>query len=391
MVCVVIKKKIYCRISCKKKKEPPGDLNKEVDDSKKRGRPFKKIRGMNGGRKKLTKEEISNASDSTHWRLAKEIFNMSDPNVLKKLVTMCSPTKSNKEVIESETPRMIAHTEDSALAFIMETKMSKGDYIFMAADIRERVGESIFPCYDKLKNSKIACQPEGIVNNEVEVCVPLQQIFDITAERLMEALQWNNVDVILMLTLGFDSSSGHVNPNQSFNDESNTKMETSQNLFVTCFTIIKAESTDGILVWINPTPHSIRFCRPVRLCLEKEDTEATKREYERLMTQLSFLHTHRFSKIKISYDVYHTLFDGKCCNTIVDNGSTIRCFICGVTAFHFQDENENFTPLSPLHLKLGQGLLHEEIKCFEYCLHLAYKKKVKRWDIGKKDKILEGI
>lgn len=237
------------------------------------------------------------------------------------------------------------------------------------------------------------CRPIGCINSEIQVVVPLQQMLNKTVERLCEAvaLKWNEnhlCDTELHVTIGFDSSSGHVNPHQHCSDPINENLNSQNSLFVSSFIIIKLScSFCEKCSWINPTPQSVRFCRPLRIALEKEDEEATMREYRRLNGEIDALLRHTFQMqngkiVTAKFIVSQTLFDGKCINTILGNRATMKCPLCDKPTRSFSNLTDDFTPVQTS-LKLGLGLLHAEIKSFEHLLHISYRLTIKMWDVKK--------
>ena len=91
--------------------------------------------------------------------------------------------------------------------------------------------------------------------------------------------------------------------------------------------------------------------------------------------------------MKVKFFVSQTLYDGKCVNCIVGNKATTACPMCLASSYKFDNPQEKFEPNEDS-LRLGLGLLHCQIKAFEYLLHLAYKRTIKSWDIREH---LEGI
>ena len=84
-------------------------------------------------------------------------------------------------------------------------------------------------------------------------------------------------------------------------------------------------------------------------------------------------------RVTVKFIVSQTLYDGKCVNCILQNNATTRCPICGVSSHKFGDSTKTFEPQEDS-LHLGIGLLHCEIKAFEYLLHLAYRMTIMEWD-----------
>ena len=108
-------------------------------------------------------------------------------------------------------------------------------------------------------------------------------------------------------------------------------------------------SQDPTCSWINPTPQSVRFLRPLSISFEKEDDITSVFEYERLKKEINNLRSHKFilsngKEVSIFYEVYQTMFDGKCVNALVKNPATSRCPMCLNTTHQFNSEDVDFTP-----------------------------------------------
>uniref|UniRef100_A0ABD2VS82 Uncharacterized protein n=1 Tax=Trichogramma kaykai TaxID=54128 RepID=A0ABD2VS82_9HYME len=144
--------------------------------------------------------------------------------------------------------------------------------------------------------------------------------------------------------------------------------------------------------WVNPSPQSIRFTRPLRMSFEKEDDEAITKEIGRLDFEISELKIYRFKvnnkTARVKYNVFQTLFDGKCVNSLVDNPATTRCPMCLKTSHQFGNVNEDFTPREES-LLFGLSLLHAEIKAFEHLLHLSYRLHLGQWDVRADMKVID--
>lgn len=255
--------------------------------------------------------------------------------------------------------------------------------------------------YNNIKKSKRECSVKTEFLTDSEIYAPLQVMLDKTAERLCDAVanDWSENclrNLELTMNLGFDSSSGHLDPHQKF-EESKTLTEdivsnAQQSLFVTSINTIQLESCcdeelEKKRIWINPTPQSIRFTRPLRLSFEKETNEAIETEHKRLTDEIKRLTVHRFKMVnnklvRVKYIVTKTLFDGKCVNTLVGNTATCRCPMCLRTSHQFGNLNDDFEP-NDSSLYFGLSLLHAEIKTFEHLIHLSYRLELKVWDIRK--------
>ena len=367
-------------------------INTERDRGRGPGRPPKRRRiSENTGRMRVS---IEKASQSTIYRRANELLNNSEYNMATiKLAAKFGKDASasvSGETNSSEQNNLLRHTKESALAFYLEYDYSKSMYEGLVTDSNSR-NSSIYPAYQIVKSAMVECQPQNYRISEIEVLVPLQKMLNKTAERLCDAvaLEWdkrNLRNLELFATLGFDSSSGHTNPHQHCENAENEDPNALQSLLVSSMIIIKLKScVSDECSWINPTPQSIRFCRPLRIATEKENDLTIIREHNRLNKEISDLTPHTFKMTnekaaRVKYNVFQTLFDGKCINTIVGNKASSRCPMCLRTAHQFGNLSDDFSPKTSS-LKFGLGLLHDEIKAFEHLLHISYRIKLKMWDI----------
>lgn len=291
----------------------------------------------------------------------------------------------------------LRHTKESALAFYLEYNYNRDSYRGLRKDTEKR-NSCIYPSEYIINKAMEECQPSNYRMTEIEVSVSLQDMLNKTAERLCEAvaLEWDIRDLQklkLVVTLGFDSSSGHTNPHQTYANSENEDSSAQQSLFVTSMIVIALQCSTSN-AWLNPTPQSVRFCRPLRIAFEKENDIITKREFNRLNEEIKNLFSHSFTmsnskNVKVTFNVYQTLFDGKCVNTIVGNSATTRCPMCLRTSHQFNNFDDDFAPIMSS-LKYGLGLLHCEIKCFEHLLHISYRlclggdeSENKTWDVRK--------
>lgn len=380
---------------------------KGSNGEKGRGRPAKKKRGSMGGRKKVPGKHVAL---KTQYERAQHLLKdekysfdivLKAANIIKKK-GLQSTNNTNEDAStdndldmgsDGELNNCIStrHSEDSGLAFFLEYNYSVRGYKGLVSDSHNRKCY-IYPSYYFIKEAMNKCLPQKIVNTEVEVKISLQSILNKTVERLCEsiALDWDEgclTDLEFLITLGFDSSSGHNNPHQKYSDKNNENLNHQSSLFISSFICISIKCNCGKYIWLNKTPQSVRYCRPIRLALEKEDNEATLKEYNRLNQDIENLRPHRFllsnNKLcKVKFNVYKTLFDGKCLNTILENSASSRCPCCLKTAHQFGKLNIDFTPNS-LALKNGLGLLHCLIKTFEHLLAISKRKIIEVWDVKK--------
>uniref|UniRef100_A0ABD2W9W8 Uncharacterized protein n=1 Tax=Trichogramma kaykai TaxID=54128 RepID=A0ABD2W9W8_9HYME len=125
------------------------------------------------------------------------------------------------------------------------------------------------------------------------------------------------------------------------------------------------------------------------MSLEKEDCESITKEMKRLDKEIDKLNGYKFilpnkKVVLVKYEIYKTMFDGKCVNSLVDNQATSRRPMCLKTAHQFGNSSIDFTPKESS-LSFGLSLLHAEIKAFKHLLHLSYRLELDPpgWDVHK--------
>lgn len=385
--------------------KPPGRPRKRVGTSRPNaGRPLKKLRVLqNDGAH--TDEKVA---DKTIHRRAKRLIQ--DPLLNKEVLLKALQLLENNDEMESEEDEdidmeevqfgTVPHSPESALAFFIEHNYKVNAYKALVKDskLRTKGMKPIYPSYYFIEKEKKKCL-EGLdytIQNENVVQCSFQSMLNKSSEKLIKSIgqNWDNdklAGLKLFVSYGFDSSAGHKNPHQGFEDEENETLSPYMSLFATVCVILAVADKDDNLLWLNPSPQSVRYCRPLRLSFEKETPEAIRQERDRLRDEVDNFVPHNFSltngkNVGISFNAELTLVDGKCLNNILANDCTTRCPLCNIHMKKFNTYEDWHAPVpSDESLSHGLGLLHCEIKCFEFCLHLAYKKtlNLKSWDCPK--------
>lgn len=376
-----------------------GGAKKRKRKSKNAGRPRKKRRIYNNINIGRTRKNIFNPDEQVSYktlqRRASELAKECNNNVqLLELALKAAkkatetPEECDSKIVEDESN--LIHTKESALAFHLEYNFSEYQYRGLQMDTKARKS-SIYPSYWEILEAKKGIICEIAHMSETEVRVSLQSILNKTSERLSEAvaLKWDEDklrNLEMSVSLGFDSSAGHLSPHQKSKQHHEDFTTAQQSLFTTSFTVIQlASDSDDNCVWLNPTPLSVRFTRPLRMSFEKEDDNAIISENARLNEEIQFLNKHRFQlsngkHVRIKYVVTKTLFDGKCVNTLTGNPATSRCPICLHTAHEFGNLENDFSPNEDAP-SYGLGLLHAEIKMFEHLKNISYRLPLQKWDV----------
>lgn len=133
------------------------------------------------------------------------------------------------------------HCGKSALAFFLEYDYSKAQYCALLRDCKEK-GITIYPSYWQIIQEKKQCKPKNYLVSKDRISVDLQSMLNKSAERLCESvsIDWDEHDLLnleMSVTLGFDSSSGHLNAQQDYEQSENHNVNASQSLFVSSMII----------------------------------------------------------------------------------------------------------------------------------------------------------
>lgn len=219
----------------------------------------------------------------------------------------------------------------------------------------------------------------------------LQRIKETVDEPLIEYMakvsKTSSLNLIAHFSWGFDGSTGQAQYKQKFPGDSDNLDDHS--IFATTIIPLRITPSDAkdIALWDNPTPQSVRYCRPLRLQFIKETKEAILEEKRWGEDQISRLPTFSFKlsngfTVNFKCEFYLTVIDGKILNIIESQPSQQTCAICGATPSQFWDIDGILErPLKQSALKHGISPLHAWIRVLEFLLHLGYKIPFKKWRI----------
>lgn len=164
----------------------------------------------------------------------------------------------------------------------------------------------------------------------------LQPLLDLTVKRII--LSQNEVfaniskknlrNCILVSKWGCDGSTGH----SEYKQKSSSESFRDSDIFMTSFVPLQLYTTSAAnkkILWQNPRPSSVRYCRPIRLQFKKETAELSKQETQYIEEQISKLHKTKVSTNGSLFFVTHemalTMLDGKVCNAITSTKSAQKC------------------------------------------------------------------
>ncbi|CAG4930536.1 unnamed protein product [Colias eurytheme] len=312
-----------------------------------------------------------------------------------------SPTESTNiaKLIRSSPKTDEPYTPNKALCLIIDRKLSVEDYISIRKGAKSR-GSNIYPPYYKIQMVKKLCYPDvDIQISEREATVPLldlvmhtfRRIIDVCDQKISEYCKQKKIGTlhcVFEASWGFDGTTGQSAYKQSFSDGDDDE----HCLFATTYIPLRIKTDDGYILWINPSPQSFRFCRPIRIQYKPETTQLILNEKTRVeeeIKNLSPIFAENSSGETVIGDpkLYLTIIDGKVYNAITNTTSQLRCACCGATCTEFNKlDLISQKPVNQEALRHGLSPLHAWIRIFEFLLHLGYKNDhaVQKWRVAKK-------
>lgn len=304
--------------------------------------------------------------------------------IIKEITT--TPTRAKKfrrVVLSAKTKHIVRkYTPQGALAIFVNGDFTRKQYELIQGSRKE-----IYPCYSLIQKAKKECYPaeEFVKVTETGFEVGLQALLDLTVIRLIRYLkesvntlsEYEKQHLLLITKWGCDGSH-QTQFKQKFSNTENDDGNLFLSSLVPVRLIVSVNKELKKIVWQNPVPSSVRFCRPIRARFVHETKDVTKEEVEFIENQSKKLTaTVIENSIKITHTMLLTMVDGKVCNAMTDTTSTMRCYICGQTSKEFNKLKKG--NVSTEALKFGISILHARIRLFELLLHLSYKIPLQKW------------
>lgn len=354
----------------------------------KRGRPEMSFDDSSDRTKRLKTKELRDSTPVSVLTYATRMSLRSAGQVhaskLLKEVTK-SPNRATKyrqaykTSLESQ-PKSLSG--EDALAVLVSAKLSRHQY-----DVVRDSAPQTFPSYKTVQAAKTFCYPNNIQISETSASVPLQDLLDHTAQRLILSIEsviktlqeTELINLNLFTKWGFDGSSGHSSYKQAFYGPEASDSA----VFITCIVPVRLVS-DTRVIWQNPSPASTAHCRPLKIQFVKESKEISVAEKNRVDLEIRNLRNTTIisqdRQVEVNHKLIFAMVDGKVCNAITQTASTQKCFICGATPKMFNNiEAMIAKPINTDNLEFGLSVLHGWIRMFECLVHLAYKLPIQKW------------
>ncbi|XP_032308872.1 uncharacterized protein LOC116656398 [Drosophila ananassae] len=353
-----------------------------------------------GGRPKLTYEA---AGKRLKIKLASElaIENQNSTPLLLHAANISARKSTENEVIKkSDRTGLLAPspiTPEKAFAFFMENGFTKQQYINVK-QLSKQHGCDIYPSYSKIAEEKLKCRPAGIECTENEAKVSMQNLLNHTASRIL-LMQKEVCEILsdvtqctLIFSYGFDGSTGHSLYKQKLSIAESQSLDDS--LFVTSIIPIKMIDQKQRVIWLNKSPQSIRFCRPLKIAYLKETTSLILEEKENLDNQIKnldlYVHAFQSNAIFVKFDGHLTLIDGKVLNILTGTNSCQSCPMCGAKPTQLLTTSDFYSKIfvmKPHTDQYGLSSLHAWIRFFEFLLKISYRIELRKWHVKGNDKI----
>lgn len=295
----------------------------------------------------------------------------------------------SQEVIDfsssiSKTKQKICTTK--TLGMFTKLELTKEKYEYLMHWLQSEGCDILVP-YKALTKEKTNSYPEGISITESSGSVPLQNLLDHTAKRILETKSVKEINEIesgnltMYCKWGCDGASGQSEYQQRFSED----QISDSHLYMTSVVPLKLSLSDDInkLVWNNNKPSSTQYCRTLQFAYVKETPEVIREEKRRVDEEISQLKefdlTVNNRNFKIKHKLYYTMIDGKTAQSVTGTPAASSCFICGATTSKMNKiEEVQAMPVNEQALQFGMSPLHARIKLMECLLHVAYNIEFKR-------------
>lgn len=183
---------------------------------------------------------------------------------------------------------------------------------------------------------------------------------------------------------GFDGASGQSSYKQKFED---TNADDSC-IFITSLVaiVLRDENQPEIVHWQNLKPSSTTLCRPIQLAFRKETEDYSLQVNAEINEEIDALQptilNNENHSMEITHKLYCTMIDGKVCNNLSENKSTLTCFICKATPKEMNHLDRIYNrPKDTEFYKFGLSTLHAWMRFMECVLHISYNLSFKKWSV----------
>lgn len=349
------------------------------------------------------RKNFENCSRQTQKRRFKELQNKYNQAELINAIIF----PKTKQKLNKSKNKFSKDLINGTLALYMDMGMTREKYEHLRKYNARYFGNKQCPPYAQIQAAKIDCFPRDITITEKRAEIKLQALLDHTVSRIIsliteikdfQEIDYN--DFVLYGKWGMDGASGQQNFKQqwSINDENNnnnndTAYLNDSTVFVISYVPLVLSFNNDIL-WKNDRPSSVCYCRPIKFEFFKETSSNILREYNFYTTEIDNLKPtiviQDQKTIKVTHNLQCTMIDGKVCNVLTNQKSSMSCNICGATPKEMNDlEKIKQLKCNEDNYKFGLSTLHCWIRFMECILHISYNIDFKQSSARKNNKILK--
>lgn len=315
-----------------------------------------------------TKQKLANDGSSDMAKILDYLIK--NPNEIKRVRAFCEN--------RIDVP---LYSKEKCLAVLLSLNLSKSQYINLRETCIES-GTNQYVSYYNIQQAKLECYPpkDTIKITESIAMIKLQALLDLTSARLLEICKQNldcSMDLKLICKWGFDGASSQSIYKQKF--QIGNILDNS--IFMTSFVPIKLVNGSNV-IWMNKNPFSTRYCRPIKFEFVHENAEVSKKEYERMQSEIMNLTSKRFENIIVNYEMLFTMIDGKVCTALSDTVlSCSTCYLYGAKPSEMNNIDKVISRNIDINTcNFGISSLHAKIRCMEFLLHVSYNLSFKKWN-----------
>lgn len=255
--------------------------------SRKRGRPSKEFADLSRTGKIRRVQQLDELNNNDTEALTGALIRSLKPirpNLAKLIKVLEEKSEEDvKNILEGlSKPALETYTAEECIDFKLHNKLSQNTLVSIMQEFKAR-HINVFPTKQQYLDARKECYPKEMIVSELKVEIPINSLIDHTILRTYEALSIV-IDAIISqsptkkiietsytFSYGWDASSDHSRYNIKCPVNVNDSTIISSTL-----SYLHWETTDGKIIFQNPAPGSIRFCRPLALEFAKE-TDAKAR------------------------------------------------------------------------------------------------------------------
>lgn len=239
-------------------------------------KPFEEL-GPRQKRRRVKQMSESHSSEELSLVSSRSLQSSGNEDVSKIMNHLLNHPEDVKKVMDSiagNKSTKIMYSVEKALALIVSLKLSKFQYTNLKLMASEQ-GCDLYPSYHKIKQAKMQCYPakEDITITEDCARIRLQALLDLTTKKLIKAIDiGTEANYKLVSKWGFDGASSQSNYKQKTTNEFDDS-----SVFMASLVPIRLLHGDDV-IWVNETPSSTCFCRPIMFKFMQETLLTVKAE-----------------------------------------------------------------------------------------------------------------